>query len=52
MHEKIREEPVVPKKERVKPAERKIWKHKKITYDQRKENLKAKLAEIMAGDEE
>ena len=52
MHEKIRESPVLPKKERSKPSETKIWKHKKITYEERKERLKAKLAELTAEDDE
>ena len=52
MHEKIRENPVHKKKERSKPADAKIWKAKKITYEERKERLKARLAEIMAGDDE
>jgi len=52
MHDKIRENPERVKKERTAPAEKKIWKDKKITYEQRKEKLKAKLAEIMAGDDE
>jgi len=52
MHDKIRENPVLPKKERSKPSEKKIWKHKKITYEERKERLKAKLAEMTAEDDE
>jgi len=52
MHEKIRENPVKAPKPRSKPSEKKVWKMKKITYEERKERLKAKLAEIMAGDDE
>uniref|UniRef100_A0A061RIY7 Large subunit ribosomal protein L5e n=1 Tax=Tetraselmis sp. GSL018 TaxID=582737 RepID=A0A061RIY7_9CHLO len=52
LHEKIREDPSYKKKERKAPAEKKIWKHKKLSYEQRKERLKAKLAEIMAGSDE
>lgn len=52
MHSKIRENPDHKKKSRSKPAEKKVWKHKKITYEERKEKLKAKLAEMMAGDDE
>ncbi len=51
MHEKIRENPDRVKKERTTPAEKKNWKMKKSTYEERKERLKAKLAEIMADDE-
>jgi large subunit ribosomal protein L5e len=52
MHEKIRENPVKATKARSKPSEKKIWKNKKITYEERKERLKAKLASIMAEDDE
>jgi large subunit ribosomal protein L5e len=47
VHEKIRSAPVVPKKIRTKPAETKIWQPVKISYEERKERLKAKLATLM-----
>lgn len=43
VHAAIRANPVMPKKERKKPAEKKIWKHKKLSYEQKKANLKVKL---------
>jgi len=43
VHEAIRENPVLAKKERVKPAKNTLWKAKKLTYDQKKTNLKEKL---------
>ncbi len=51
MHEAIRADPAPQKKERTKPAEVKRWKDVKLTYEQRKDKLKAKLAELMVGDE-
>ena len=54
VHEAIRADPSPPaKKERTVPAagSAKKWKAVKLTYDQRKENLKAKLAELMTADE-
>ena len=52
VHEKIRENPMHTKKERKNPGDGKIWQPKKITYEERKERLKAKLATLMeAGDE-
>jgi large subunit ribosomal protein L5e len=47
VHEKIRAAPVVAKKTRTKPAETKIWQPVKISYEERKERLKAKLATLM-----
>ena len=44
----IREDPTHEKKERKKPADAKSWKPKKLTYDERKANLKAKLEAIVA----
>ena len=41
--EAIREDPVHTKKPRSKPADAKSWLPKKLTYDQRKAALKAKL---------
>ncbi|KAG7668551.1 hypothetical protein Ndes2526B_g03826 [Nannochloris sp. 'desiccata'] len=52
VHEAIRADPSAEKKERTKPTgESKKWHAVKLTYEQRKENLKAKLAELMASDE-
>ena len=44
----IREDPVHVKKPRSKPADAKSWKPKKLTYEERKANLKAKLEAIVA----
>lgn len=53
VHRKIRENPVLKKKERKAPAEKKIWQPIKSTYEERKERLKKKLASLMeAGDDE
>ena len=41
--EAIREDPTHTKKARSKPADAKSWKPRKLTYDQRKAALKAKL---------
>ena len=43
VHAAIRENPELEKKERVKPTEERTWKHKKLTYDERKANLKVLL---------
>ena len=43
MHSAIREDPAAQKKERSKPSETKLWKAKKLTYDERKEKLKVLL---------
>jgi large subunit ribosomal protein L5e len=51
VHEAIREDPAVQPKQRSKPADAKRWKEVKLTYDQRKDKLKAKLAELVADDE-
>lgn len=40
VHEKIRENPILGKKERSKPDEAKSWKEKKLTYEERKAKLK------------
>lgn len=39
-HAAIRADPTFVKKERAKPAEKRSWKQKKLTYDERKANLK------------
>ena len=50
MHEAIRANPAAKKAARAKPAGAKKWKEPKLTYEQRKEKLKAKLAELMADE--
>ncbi len=52
MHAKIRENPVLPKKERKAPSEKKIWQPIKSTYEERKERLKEKLATLMEGGDD
>lgn len=53
MHKKIRENPIIEKKARKAPAEKKRWHAAKSTYEERKERLKEKLATLMeAGDDE
>ena len=42
VHTAIREDPA-PQKERSKPSETKLWKAKKLTYDERKQKLKVPL---------
>lgn len=47
VHEAIRADPSpADKKERTKPAQAKRWNDVKLTYEERKERLKAKLAEL------
>lgn len=46
--EAIREDPVHVKKARSKPADAKSWLPKRLTYDERKAALKAKLEKIVA----
>lgn len=46
VHAAIRENPLPEQKERKKPSESKKWKAPKLTYDERKANLKRKLAEL------
>lgn len=43
VHEAIREDPSPQRKERTKPSEKKLWKPRKLSYEQKKANLKAKL---------
>lgn len=43
VHEAIRADPLHTKKERKKPAAKKNWKAVKLTYEQKKANLKEKL---------
>jgi len=55
VHEKIREDPTHEKKARSKPADAKNWHAVKLTYDQKKANLKDRLMalkEAAAGDDE
>lgn len=51
VHAAIRADPVQKRKERKAPADKKAWKESKLTYEARKEKLKAKLAELTAADE-
>ena len=48
VHEAIRANPEAKKAERKRPAESKKWKLTKLTYEERKANLKAKLEELTA----
>jgi large subunit ribosomal protein L5e len=50
VHEAIRADPSAKPTARSKPAEAKRWKEPKLTYEQRKEKLKAKLAELTADE--
>lgn len=55
VHEKIREDPEQETKERSKPADAKSWKQTKMSYEDKKANLKAKLLalkEAAGGDED
>lgn len=52
VHSKIRTEPVKPKKKPNKPAQPKLWLPRKLTYEQRKANLKAKLNALAEADDE
>lgn len=51
-HEAIRDDPSLEKKNRVKPAEKQLWKQKKATYDERKIRLKERLASLMDVEDE
>lgn len=51
VHENIRANPVHKKKDRKKPAQKKNWKQVPLTYEERKANLKEKLATLMEDDE-
>jgi len=46
VHEKIREDPSFEKKARTEPADKKKWKMVKLTYEERKANLAARLAAL------
>lgn len=52
VHAAIRANPLGEKKARSKPAEAKNWQPVKLTYEQRKEALKAKLTALMEADDE
>lgn len=52
VHEAIRANPLAEKKSRSKPSEAKRWQPAKLTYEERKERLKEKLATLMEGDDE
>lgn len=52
VHAAIRADPVHKKKERSKPAEAKKWQPRKSTLEERKERLKAKLAQLMEAEDE
>jgi large subunit ribosomal protein L5e len=52
VHEAIRANPLQEKAKRNKPAAAKRWQPAKLTYDERKERLKAKLATLQDGDDE
>jgi large subunit ribosomal protein L5e len=52
VHEAIRANPLQAKAAPKKPAEAKRWQPAKLTYDERKERLKAKLATLKDGDDE
>ena len=52
VHAAIRAKPVHEKKARAKPAGAKRWLPVKSTYEERKERLKAKIAQLAEGDDE
>lgn len=56
VHEKIREDPAKERKERSKPADAKSWKQVKLSYEEKKANLKEKLIALKeaaaGGDDE
>lgn len=51
VHEAIRANPVSAPKARSKPADAKRWQPAKLTYEERKEALKQKLAALAEADE-
>ncbi len=51
VHKNIRENPVREKKARTKPASKETWHEVKLTLEQRRENLKQKLATLVDDDE-
>jgi large subunit ribosomal protein L5e len=52
VHQKIREDPTHQKKDRSKPSDSKIWKPKKLTYEERKQKLKERLQKLKAAADE
>lgn len=52
VHEAIREDPSYEKKEREKPAEVTRWKQVKLTLEEKKANLKAKIMALKAAAED
>ncbi len=52
MHSNIRAQPVKPKKTPKKPAQPKLWLPRKLTYEQRKANLKVRLTALAEADDE
>jgi large subunit ribosomal protein L5e len=52
VHKKIRENPVLPKKVRKVPDEKKKWQPIKSTYEEKKQRLKEKLAALMEDADE
>jgi len=52
VHANIRAEPIKPKKAANKPAQPKQWLPRKLTYEQRKANLKTRLAALAEADDE
>ena len=51
VHKAIRANPMKEAKARTKPAKKETWHEVKLTQEQRKENLKQKLATLMDDDE-
>jgi len=51
VHEAIRANPILPKKERKAPADKKKWLTPKSTFAERKERLQEKLATLREADE-
>lgn len=52
VHAAIRKDPVLTKKPRAPPAEKKTWRKQKMSYEQKKEALKQKLAQLMEVEDE
>eukprot|EP00239_Pterosperma_sp_CCMP1384_P010833 CAMPEP_0197866334 /NCGR_PEP_ID=MMETSP1438-20131217/44153_1 /TAXON_ID=1461541 /ORGANISM="Pterosperma sp., Strain CCMP1384" /LENGTH=293 /DNA_ID=CAMNT_0043484893 /DNA_START=421 /DNA_END=1302 /DNA_ORIENTATION=+ len=52
VHSKIREDPVHEKKARSKPSDAKSWKMPKMSYEQKKKNLKERLIALRDAAEE
>eukprot|EP00898_Chlorokybus_atmophyticus_P006282 jgi/Chlat1/6655/Chrsp49S00477 len=52
VHAAIRADPALKRAERKKPAQPQSWHPKKLTYDERKEALKARVASMQAQEEE